>query len=55
MGFLSQVAPTTHVAIEPETGHETFYGTAIARQDICPYEMSEEDVSLCFIPCRRTD
>jgi hypothetical protein len=49
MGFLSQVAPTPQTNIAPEDGHETFYGTAIAGQDICAYEMSEEDVSWLFI------
>jgi uncharacterized membrane protein len=48
MGFLSQVSPTAHDHIETETGHETFYGTAIAGQDICAYEMGEEDVSSLF-------
>jgi hypothetical protein len=44
MGILSQVAPITH-HVHQETGHETFYGTAIAGRDICAYEMGEQGAS----------
>ena len=45
MGFLSQVAPSD-VDGEQEDGNETFYGTAIAGQDVNPYEMREDDVRM---------